>query len=161
MSSARLLARMRARHGRRQNPVEKVAGGRSGVRLVQGSRTVRKVPGGDAGASSVRAGLGYPGPYYGYAYWLYPWYGYGYPYVYPYAYGYPYYAATSRETVPSACCYDAASGVLYCPGSRYDGAPAFAKTTRTYKGRLMSYVSSPKLAQPQWFWDCPDRGEAA
>lgn len=91
-----------------------------------------------------------------------------YPYAYPYSYspsyygygsGYTYPTQTYSETVPSSCCYNVETGTLYCPGSQYDGAPAYAEATRQYQGRNMSFVTSPKLGQAQWFWNCPSQSE--
>jgi hypothetical protein len=107
-------------------------------------------------------GGGWGWPYYTAAYspYYYPAYGY-YPYNYPYAYSPAYYGyqQTYSQTVPSSCCYNVETGSLYCPGSEYDGAPAFAEATRQYQGRPMSFVTSPRLGQAQWFWDCPSAAE--
>lgn len=172
-----------------ENPVRKVSGRMGGARLAGGSFQRGAAPrgrgrpgpgrrGGRGGRGRGRHrgrhrhgskffffGGGYPYyyPYY-YPYSLYPYYygypygyGYGYP-AYGYGYGYPTYP-TYEETVPSSCCYNVRTGSLYCPGSEYDGAPAYAEATRMYQGRPMSFVTSPKLGQAQWFWNCPTEAE--
>lgn len=155
------------------NPVTKVAGGMGGARLAGGTfqRGAAPMRGGGRGGRGGRGGGGhgrhrrhggggyYPFyPYYYPYYSLYPYYGYGYGYP-SYGYGYGYQQPAQRETVPSACCYNVDTGSLYCPGSEYDGAPAFAEATRMYQGRPMSYVTSPQLGQAQWFWNCPTEAE--
>lgn len=158
----------RRRRLRSENPVTKVSGGMGGARLAGGFFQSGAAPagGGGAGGHGGRRhhGGGHRGGYYPYyPYYPYYGYGYGYPYGYGYAYGYGYpygyQQPTEQETVPSACCYNVDTGSLYCPGSEYDGAPAFAEATRMYQGRPMSYVTSPKLGQAQWFWNCPTESE--
>lgn len=152
---------------RLRNPVRKVAGGMGGARLAGGF--FQRGGGGGGGGGGHHHGHhgGHGGggfyPYYPIYYpYYYPSYGY-YPYLYPYAWSSPYYSGyqypTYSETVPSSCCYNTETGSLYCPGSQYDGAPAFAEATRMYQGRPMSYVTSPKLGQAQWFWNCPTEAE--
>lgn len=146
---------------RTDNPVTKVSGGMGGARMAGGSfqRGAAPGPGGMGGRGGHRR-HGHRRRHGGFYPYYYPSY---YPYyLYPYAYTYPYYGyeqPTQRETVPSACCYNVETGSLYCPGSEYDGAPAFAEATRMYQGRPMSYVTSPKLGQAQWFWNCPTQAE--
>lgn len=155
------------------NPVTKVSGGMGGARLAGGTFQRGAAPGRGGRGGGGRGGRGRGGrggrghhrrrhhgggffPYYPsyYPYYsLYPYYGYGYGYD-----GYDGYQQ-ERETVPSACCYNVETGSLYCPGSQYDGAPAFAEATRMYQGRQMSYVTSPQLGQAQWFWNCPTAAE--
>lgn len=155
------------------NPVTKVSGGMGGARLAGGTFQRGAAPGrgggfrGGFGRGRGRGGRGHRGrrrhrgggffpyyyPYYYPYYSLYPYYGYGYGGG---GYGYQ---QQERETVPSACCYNVQTGSLYCPGSEYDGAPAFAEATRLYQGRQMSYVTSPQLGQAQWFWNCPTQAE--
>ena len=164
-------ARRRLR-GPTANPVTKVSGGMGGARLAGGTFQRGAAPARAGGFHGGRGGRGRGGgghhrhrrhhgggfyPYYPsfYPYYLYP-YGYGYG---GYGYGYDGYQQTERETVPSACCYNVQTGSLYCPGSQYDGAPAFAEATRMYQGRPMSYVTSPQLGQAQWFWNCPTEAE--
>lgn len=145
---ARLNWRGRLRH---ENPVTKVTGGMGGARLAGGFF--------QSGAGGGRGGRRHHGHHGRRHRGFFPYYPY---YLYPYAYTYPYYGydqPTQRETVPSACCYNVETGSLYCPGSEYDGAPAFAEATRMYQGRPMSYVTSPKLGQAQWFWNCPTQAE--
>lgn len=167
------------RRSRLRNPVRKVAGGMGGARLAtgffqRGAAPAGVTPHGGGGGGGGGGGKHWHGgggggfwPYYGINYpYYYPSYGY-YPYLYPYAYspsyyGYGYgYTAPQQytETVPSSCCYNTETGSLYCPGSEYDGAPAYAEATRQYQGRSMSYVTSPKLGQAQWFWNCPTEAE--
>lgn len=147
---------------RSDNPVTKVSGGMGGARLAGGFFQSGAAPARGGGGHGGRRHGGH-GRHRGGFYPFYPYYGYGYPYGYGYGYGYPYgygyQQPTERETVPSACCYNVETGSLYCPGSEYDGAPAFAEATRMYKGRPMSYVTSPKLGQAQWFWNCPTESE--
>jgi hypothetical protein len=150
-SCARLNWRRRLRH---ENPVTKVTGGMGGARLADGFFQRGAAAGHRRRRHRRRRGGFYP--YYGYPSY-YPYYLYPYAYTYPYDYGYQ--QPTARETVPSACCYNVETGSLYCPGSEYDGAPAFAEATRMYQGRPMSYVTSPKLGQAQWFWNCPTQAE--
>lgn len=91
----------------------------------------------------------------GYPWWYYP-YGAWSPYYWGY-WGYPgYYQQQQQKEVPETCCYDEATGKLYCPGTKYDGAPAFAQQTSVYDGRKMSFVSSPSFRRDRWVWHCPD-----
>lgn len=157
-SRARLNWHRRLRH---ENPVTKVTGGMGGARLASGffQRGAAAGGGGHPQRRHRRHGGGFY-PYYPYyPSYYYPYCAYPYAYTYPYGYGYGYQQPTARETVPSACCYNVETGSLYCPGSQYDGAPAFAEATRMYQGRPMSYVTSPKLGQAQWFWNCPTQAE--
>jgi hypothetical protein len=148
---------------RMRNVVRKVPTFGGGARLASGSFQRGGGGGGRRHPGRHRHG-GFVPTYYSWNYpYYYPYYTY-YPYLYPYAWYQPYYYPTSyptysapsyTETVPASCCYDQQSGTLYCPGSQYDGAPAYAEATREYQGRLMSFVTSPRLGQAQWFWNCP------
>lgn len=91
--------------------------------------------------------------YYGYAT---PWWGYPYGYWWPSYYGYGYGYEQQAKEVPETCCFDAEKGTLFCPGTEYDGAPAFAKDTTIYEGRKMAYVSSPAFRKDRWIWLCPE-----
>lgn len=164
---ARARKRWRARL---RNPVRKVSSGMGGARLATGFFDSGAAPSGGGGSWSGGGGGGYHhkrhGGFYPYYPIYYPYYypsAYYYPYAYPYTWSYPYYYGARqpayRETVPSSCCYNTETGTLYCPGSQYDGAPAYAEATRMYKGRPMSFVTSPQLGQAQWFWDCPTQAE--
>jgi hypothetical protein len=163
-----MTARARRRwRARLRNPVRKVSGGMGGARLATGFFESGAAPSGGGGGAWGGGGKHHHKHHGGF----YPYYPISYPYYYPSAYYYPYYpytwsrpyygyaAPTYRETVPSSCCYNVETGSLYCPGSQYDGAPAYAEATRMYQGRPMSFVTSPQLGQAQWFWNCPSSAE--
>lgn len=88
-------------------------------------------------------------PYYSYGYG-YPWWYYGYPYD---GYG----EGDTGDQIPETCCFDEVKQTLYCPGTEYDGAPAFAMQTSVYEGRKMAFVSSPSFREDRWIWLCPEQ----